>query len=231
MNRHEGQNILVLLEIYEKQEVLSCNASLLFSVFNWIPEREDSPKRFPLSAEVQWCEAAVVPLMKHPAPRCLQQSPANLHAAPLSRYMERCRPLLVNCVRSTSLKQGSQLCPHYLIECDLSFPGIDMCFEETNCLGFNSPTASQHNIKWAFWTINKCDPDASLHLNMMKTTFKQEEEVTFTKLDLVGRREDNTCSLSKYRIISVLPVEAARWSGVTQCMSVSENWNIPVSHK
>lgn len=111
----------------QKTRGIILHTSLLFSVFNWILEREDSPKCFPLSAEVQWCEAAVVPLMKYPAPRCLQQSPANLHAAPLSCNMEWCRPLLVNCVRITSLKQGSQLCLHYLIECDLSFQALGEC--------------------------------------------------------------------------------------------------------
>lgn len=87
----------------QKTRGIILHISLLFSVLNRILEREDSPKCFPLSAEVQWCEAAVVPLMEHPVPCALQQSPANLHAAPLSCNMERCRPLLVDCLHSASL--------------------------------------------------------------------------------------------------------------------------------
>lgn len=103
VSREKSTHILVSSFIYKKTRGIILLTSLIFSVLKRILEREDSPKCFALSAEVQWCEAAVVPLMEHPAPRSLQQSPANLRAAPLSCNMERCRPLLVDCVHSASL--------------------------------------------------------------------------------------------------------------------------------
>lgn len=73
------------------------------SVFQRFPETAHSPECFPLFAEVQWCQAAVVLLVEHPAPCSLQQSPAHLHPAPLCCDVERRRPLLVDCIQGTAL--------------------------------------------------------------------------------------------------------------------------------
>lgn len=65
----------------------------------------DSPECFPLFAELQGREAAVGLLVEHPAPSSLQQRPAHLHAAPLGSHVKRRRPLLVDCIYSTSLTE------------------------------------------------------------------------------------------------------------------------------
>lgn len=84
--------------------------SLLFGVFNRFLKRGDSPKGFALSAEVQGCEAAVVPVMKRP-PSSLQQSPANLRAAPLCCNVKGRRPLVVGCLHRTPLtRDGLYFC-------------------------------------------------------------------------------------------------------------------------
>lgn len=82
---------------------ISCYSGFFFT--QRILETVDLPKGFPLFTEVQWCEAAVVLLMEHPAPCFLQQGPAHLHSTPLGCNMKCCSPLLVNCIHSTPLKR------------------------------------------------------------------------------------------------------------------------------